>query len=63
MAKVVKIYKAGNSDKIHYTMKDAKKYALKYFGLGKEYILHSGLYSDGEAVFNSGKKLITKEIK
>lgn len=63
MAKAARVYKAGESDMIHYTMKDAKKYALKYYGLDKEYVLHSGLYDNGEAVFNSGKKLITREVK
>jgi hypothetical protein len=60
MKKPIKIYQVGNSQKIHYTVKDAKKYALEYYGLGKEYILHSGLlYEDGETVLNSGKMLIT----
>ena len=64
MARIVKVYKAGESDKVCYTMKDAKHDALRYYGLGKEYVLHSGIVdSDGEAVFNEGKKLITKEIK
>lgn len=58
-----KIYGINNLHNLLKSKKDAKEFALKTYGPGVSYILHSGLLCDGEAEFNSGEKLVTGDKK
>ena len=54
----MKVY--GVATQVFNSIKDAKKYANKYYSEGTQYVLHYGIKKDGDISFNSGKKLIVK---
>ena len=55
----MKIYKIGNCSEEFKTVKEAKRFALRYYGCGVEYVLHYGIKKDGDSNFNAGKKFNT----